>query len=161
MNAILSGDVSAADLGTEVTQTGCKFCPQGLESALRRVAGLSLPLLVTENGIATADDSRRSELIRLALAGVEHMLTDGTDVRGYFHWSALDNLGWMLGCRPAFGLIAVDRATWHRTAKDSATRQRAGVTSGRAGACRRAGQALCWELPTSRPGRHSRWTRRP
>jgi len=54
------------------------------------------------------------------LAGVEQALADGTDARGYFYWSALDNFEWMLGYRPTFGLIAVDRATQHRTVKDSA-----------------------------------------
>jgi hypothetical protein len=80
----------------------------------------TLPLFVTENGIATADDTRRTEFIRLALGGVERALADGIDVRGYFYWSALDNFEWMLGYRPTFGLVAVDRATQRRTVKDSA-----------------------------------------
>jgi beta-glucosidase len=115
------GMIPAADLDAEVTQLGYEFYPQALENVLRRVAGhTTLPLLVTENGIATADDARRTEFIRLALAGVERALADGIDVRGYFYWSALDNFEWMLGYRPTFGLIAVDRATQRRTVKDSA-----------------------------------------
>ena len=104
----------------EVTQLGYEFYPQALGNVLRRAAGAGLPLFVTENGIATADDARRTEFIRLALAGVERALADGTDVRGYFYWSALDNFEWMLGYRPTFGLVAVDRATQARTVKDSA-----------------------------------------
>ncbi len=114
------GDVPAATLGTEVTQMGYEFYPRALEDVLRRAASAGLPLFVTENGIATADDSRRTEFIRLALAGVERALSDGIDVRGYFYWSALDNFEWMLGYRPNFGLIAVDRDTQRRTVKDSA-----------------------------------------
>jgi beta-glucosidase len=114
------GDVPAASLGTEVTQMGYEFYPRALENVLRRAASAGLPLFVTENGIATTDDSRRTEFIRLALAGVERALSDGIDVRGYFYWSALDNFEWMLGYRPNFGLIAVDRDTQRRTVKDSA-----------------------------------------
>jgi beta-glucosidase len=115
------GIVPASAAGAEVTQLGYEIYPQALGNLLRRVAGQSdLPLFVTENGIATADDSRRSEFIRLALEGVERALDGGADVRGYFYWSALDNFEWMLGYRPTFGIIAVDRETQRRTVKDSA-----------------------------------------
>jgi beta-glucosidase len=115
------GEVPAAAMGGELTQMGYEFYPQALENVLRRAAGqATLPLFVTENGIATADDTRRTEFIRLALSGVERALADGIDVRGYFYWSALDNFEWMLGYRPTFGLVAVDRATQRRTVKDSA-----------------------------------------
>ena len=108
-------------MGGELTQMGYEFYPQALENVLRRVAGqTTLPLFVTENGVATADDTRRTEFIRLALGGVERALADGIDVRGYFYWSALDNFEWMLGYRPTFGLVAVDRADQHRTVKASA-----------------------------------------
>ena len=114
------GMIPAAELETELTQMGYEFYPQALEGVLRRVAGTGLPMFVTENGIATADDTRRAEFVRLALGGVERALADGIDVRGYFYWSALDNFEWMLGYRPTFGLVAVDRATQVRTVKDSA-----------------------------------------
>lgn len=104
----------------EVTQMGYEFYPQALGNVLRRATAAGLPLMVTENGIATDDDSRRVEFIRQALAGVERCLADGVDVRGYLHWTALDNFEWMAGYRPRFGLIAVDRATQRRTVKDSA-----------------------------------------
>ena len=114
------GEIPAADMGGELTQMGYEFYPQALEGVLRRAAGAGLPLFVTENGIATADDTRRAEFVRLALGGVARALADGIDVRGYFYWSALDNFEWMLGYRPTFGLVAVDRATQRRTVKDSA-----------------------------------------
>jgi beta-glucosidase len=126
------GMTSAADTEAEVTQLGYEFYPQALGNVLRRVAGQTrLPLFVTENGIATADDTRRTEFIRLALAGVERALADGIDVRGYFYWSALDNFEWMLGYRPTFGIIAVDRDTQRRTVKDSA-RYLGGIARGNA-----------------------------
>jgi beta-glucosidase len=53
---------------------------------------------------------------------VANCLKDGIDVRGYTYWSALDNFEWMMGYRPTFGLIAVDRSTQQRTVKPSARR---------------------------------------
>jgi beta-glucosidase len=106
--------------GAELTQMGYEFYPQALENVLRRAAAAGLPMIVTENGIGTDDDTRRTDFIRLALESVERCLADGVDVRGYYYWSALDNFEWMLGYRPTFGLIAVDRATQQRHVKDSA-----------------------------------------
>ena len=47
-------------------------------------------------------------------------VADECDVRGYFHWSLLDNFEWAEGCRPRFGLVHVDFATGKRAPKDSA-----------------------------------------
>ena len=76
-------------------------------------------LIVTENGIATSDDSRRVEFIRRALHGVEKCISDGIPVMGYCHWSLMDNFEWQKGLSMTFGLIAVDRATQKRTPKES------------------------------------------
>ena len=108
--------------GTELTLMGYEFYPQSLEATIRRateVAG-NLPVLVTESGIGTNDDSRRIAYVTQALQGVSSCLQDGIDVRGYIYWSALDNFEWALGYEPTFGLIAVDRETQKRTPKPSA-----------------------------------------
>jgi len=73
-----------------------------------------------QNPEGTADDERRMEYIRRAVRGVANCVRDGIKVRGYTYWSALDNFEWMLGYRPTFGLIAVDRSTQQRTVKPSA-----------------------------------------
>jgi beta-glucosidase len=75
--------------------------------------------MVTENGIATADDERRIAYTDGALRGVHAAIADGVTTLGYQHWSALDNYEWASGYRPTFGLIAVDRATFARTPKPS------------------------------------------
>jgi len=77
-------------------------------------------VLVTENGLSTTDDSRRIAFVERALQGVKNCLEDDIPVMGYTYWSLLDNYEWMLGYRPTFGLIAVDRSTQQRTVKDSA-----------------------------------------
>jgi beta-glucosidase len=107
--------------GVEVTQMGYEFWPEALEQTIRYASQQAkVPVYVTENGISTEDDTRRIEYIRRALAGVQHCLDDGVDVRGYIHWSLLDNFEWMLGFRPKFGLVAVNHETQERTPKPSA-----------------------------------------
>ncbi|MGO7984124.1 family 1 glycosylhydrolase, partial [Rhizobium johnstonii] len=67
---------------------------------------------------ATADDERRIAYTTGALQGLLDTIADGIDVRGYLHWSALDNFEWG-HWEPTFGLIAVDRETFVRTPKPS------------------------------------------
>ena len=68
---------------------------------MRRAAAYTgLPVLVTENGLATEDDPERIEFITTALQGLHRCISDGIDVRGYFVWSLLDNFEWHLGIRP-------------------------------------------------------------
>lgn len=109
------------DDGIEVTQMGYEFWPDALEATIRRAAAVAgIPVIVTENGIATEDDSRRIAYLERALRGVATCLEDGLDVRGYIYWSALDNFEWSAGYRLTFGLIEVDRRTQLRTPKPSA-----------------------------------------
>ena len=106
--------------GAELTQMDYEFYPEGLEHVIRKVhEGFPGDLYVTENGIATADDSRRVEFIRRAVAGVERCLQDGIPVKGYFYWSLMDNFEWQKGFSMQFGLVAVDRETMARTPKES------------------------------------------
>ena len=97
-----------------------EFYPQALANVIRRVAeDFKGDLIVTENGIATADDSRRVAFIETALAGVKSCLEEGLPMKGYFYWSLLDNFEWQKGFSMTFGLIAVDRTTQTRHPKES------------------------------------------
>ncbi|HLM04765.1 MAG TPA: family 1 glycosylhydrolase, partial [Blastococcus sp.] len=100
---------------------GMERRPEALGAAVRRAAEVlpDVPLLVTENGIATADDEDRIRFTDEALRGLAGAIADGADVRGYLHWSLLDNFEWMLGYAPTFGLVSVDRETFARTPKPS------------------------------------------
>jgi beta-glucosidase len=107
--------------GVPVTQMGDEVWPQGLEQAVRYAAGQAkVPVYVTEHGIGTGDDAQRVDFIRRALVGLHKCIADGVDVRGYFHWSLMDNFEWEHGYAMTFGLIAVDRSTQQRTPKESA-----------------------------------------
>lgn len=106
--------------GVERTLTGWEYYPDALGHALRHTWDVTggVPMLVTENGLATRDDARRIDYTTGALRGLAAALQDGLDIRGYLHWSLLDNYEWG-SFRPTFGLIAVDHETFERTAKPS------------------------------------------
>jgi beta-glucosidase len=114
--------LEGAPEGAELTQTAWAYRPDALEIALRRAWEVTggTPMIVTENGIATSDDRRRIDYTTGALHGVAQTLADGLDVRGYLHWTFIDNFEWVHGYAITFGLVAVDRATFERTPKDSA-----------------------------------------
>ncbi|MFG3259868.1 glycoside hydrolase family 1 protein [Streptomyces sp. NPDC048172] len=119
--------------GAETTLTGWEVYPEALAEAVLHTSGIvgpRVPVIVTENGIATGDDARRIAYTRQALSGLARVMEQGVDVRGYFHWSALDNYEWG-SYRPTFGLIGVDRATFARTPKPSARWLGALARSGR------------------------------
>jgi beta-glucosidase len=116
--------VLPGEAGVEmVAEMDYEVWPFALEATLRRaweVTGGEIPLLVTENGLCTNDDTKRIAYVHEALRGVLRCLADGIDVRGYTYWSLLDNFEWSLGYAPRFGLVEVDRTTFVRTPKPSA-----------------------------------------
>jgi beta-glucosidase len=81
----------------------------------------TLPLVVSEAGIATDAGARRAENIVRVLEAIARARDEGVDVRGYYHWSLTDNFEWAEGFGPHFGLYRVDYATYARTATDGAT----------------------------------------
>lgn len=108
--------------GAEITQMDYEYYPEGLEHVIRRVyEEMPMPIMVTENGIATADDTRRVAYIQTAMKDVENCIQDGIPVKGYMYWSMMDNFEWQKGFGMTFGLISVDRTTQTRTAKPSLT----------------------------------------
>ena len=106
--------------GVETTLTGWEYFPPALGIATRHAWELTqhTPVLVTENGIATGDDSRRIDYVHDALVGLHDAMADGIQVHGYLHWSALDNYEWG-SYRPTFGLMSSDRETFARSVKPS------------------------------------------
>lgn len=110
------------EAGVEVTAAGYEFRPEAIGATLRRAWEVTgrRPLIVTESGIATDDDRRRVEYIDRSIDAMRGAMADGVDVRGFIHWSALDNFEWHHGYAQRFGLIAVDRETQERTVKPSA-----------------------------------------
>jgi len=101
------------------TLVGTAYRPDALGMAVAHTHEVTgLPILITENGIATDDDERRIAYTTGALHGLADAIAAGADVRGYLHWSLLDNYEWG-HWRPTFGLVAVDRTTFERRPKPS------------------------------------------
>ncbi len=84
---------------------------EGLGIVLRRLADElpGRPLLIAEHGVGTTDDDWRVDILRSSLAEVESALADGVDVRGFFHWTGIDNYEWLHGFDVPFGLFDRDR----------------------------------------------------
>ena len=108
------------ELGEEKTDLGWKIYPPGLGQVLEELKKYRRPIVITENGLADAEDSRRTRFIVEHLREVLTALGKGVDVRGYVHWSLLDNFEWADGFSPRFGLVAVDYVTQKRTIRKSA-----------------------------------------
>jgi len=88
-----------------------------------------LPIIITENGLSSHDwvsvdghvhDHARIDFLTRYLRQIERAIKDGVDIRGYFHWSIMDNFEWAEGYKHRFGLVHVDYQTQRRTLKDSA-----------------------------------------
>jgi len=107
--------------GAPTNQMGAEVFPPSLGGAVRYAhAATGLPIMVTEHGLGTNDDAQRAAFIPAALAGLKAAIDDGIPVKGYVHWSLLDNFEWIFGYGPHFGLVAVDRTTFERSPKPSA-----------------------------------------
>lgn len=100
-----------------VPAMGYEYWAQGLYDVLRDFGTRwpKLPLAVTESGIATTVGERRAENVVRALEQIDRARGTGIDVRGYYHWSLMDNFEWAEGFGPKFGLYSVDSASYART----------------------------------------------
>lgn len=114
--AVLTDPVipSCAD-GEIMTDMPYAIYPQGFYDAIMDVAQCELPIYITENGIADAQDNRRDLWIRTYLGALNKAVADGADVRGFYYWSIMDNYEWDMGYEKKFGLYAVDMETKERT----------------------------------------------
>ncbi len=102
------------------TDTGWYVYPRGLYEAIEYASRLRKPMYITENGIADASDRRRPDFIRSHILYLRRALAEGFDVRGYFHWTLVDNLEWNEGFKAKFGLYAYDPQTKERIPRRSA-----------------------------------------
>ena len=86
------------------------------------------PIYITENGLSCHDvissdgkvhDPNRIAFVESYLKQLKKASADGVDIRGYFHWSLMDNFEWHSGYADRFGMIYVDYPTQKRIIKDS------------------------------------------
>jgi beta-glucosidase len=98
--------------------------PEGIYKVLQEVKNNfgDIPIYIMENGIPTQkglEDQERSDFIQKHIEYVQKAISDGVDVRGYFHWSLVDNFEWAWGYEPKFGLIEIDREMLEKTPRKS------------------------------------------
>lgn len=121
---LVFGDPTGGPLGEDdlpVSDLGWAIYPEGLAKVVRRTwRRYRIPIYITENGIADRADVQRKLFIQDHLRCLHDAIADGADVRGYFHWSLVDNFEWREGFAPRFGLVEVDYATQDRRIRDSA-----------------------------------------
>jgi beta-glucosidase len=94
--------------------TGWEVYPAGLALVLERFAAFGLPVLITENGVATDDETLRRDALLQHLHSLARAVEKGVHVLGYLYWSLMDNFEWTLGVQARFGLAAVDFTTQQR-----------------------------------------------
>jgi beta-glucosidase len=102
--------------GAGLTDNGWEIIPEAFPALLQEAASAGFPLVVSENGLADANDRLRSRFLETHMDAINR---SGVPVHGYFHWSLLDNYEWLDGFGPKFGLYAVDRTTMQRTPRPS------------------------------------------
>jgi beta-glucosidase len=117
----LAGQPMIDPRGNPVGDNGWELYPDGMSRALETAwQKYQLPILVTENGVSDAADAKRPWFLVQNVAAMQRAVGNGVDVRGYLHWSLVDNFEWTEGYHQHFGLIAVDFATQTRTPRPSA-----------------------------------------
>jgi beta-glucosidase len=112
----------AAWCARRYSSLGWEIYPDGLRNVLQEFSRYGLPMVITENGIATSDESERTGYLESHLRSLAAAVRSGLDVRGYCYWSLLDNFEWAEGFNAKFGLAAVDFATQQRTSREAALR---------------------------------------
>ncbi len=108
------------ETSTAVSDIGWEIYPEGIYHLLKIFAEYGKPIYVTENGVADARDAMRGRFITDHIFWIRKAMKEGADVRGYFHWSLLDNFEWDKGFWPRFGLVEVDYKTLKRKIRPSA-----------------------------------------
>jgi beta-glucosidase len=106
--------------GAEMSDGGYgEVYPEGLYRLLKRLAAHGKPIYVTENGLPDEDDDQRPHFLLTHLAAMHRAIEEGIPVKGYFHWSLVDNFEWAEGWTLRFGLIALDVETQKRAVRRS------------------------------------------
>lgn len=121
LSKVLPIGISFTLPGETKTDMGWAVHPEGLGRILRFVKNYGVPIYITENGIADAKDDRRLKYTTLHLREIAAQIENGIDIRGYYHWSLLDNFEWIKGFGPRFGLIEVNYKSFDRKLRGSAS----------------------------------------
>ena len=104
----------------KISDMGWELYPESMYHLLKEWTKHGKPIYITESGLADAQDLQRAWFIAEVIQNINRACEEGVDVRGYFHWSLLDNFEWDQGFWPRFGLVDVDYKTLERKIRPSA-----------------------------------------
>ncbi|MEK7160494.1 MAG: glycoside hydrolase family 1 protein [Patescibacteria group bacterium] len=117
---VLKGVMTNQNKNVETTDVGWEILPKGIYHVLKDLKKYNKPIYITENGLADAKDDKRTQFIEEHLKWIYKAISENVDIRGYFHWSLLDNFEWDKGFWPRFGLVEVNYQTLERKIRPSA-----------------------------------------
>jgi beta-glucosidase len=107
--------------GSDLSPTGfIANEPQGLWTALTWAYRFGLPIYITENGVEDDKDTLRPRYLAAHIRQMWRAVNFNWPVRGYFHWSLVDNFEWERGWTQRFGLWELDLQTQERRKRPSA-----------------------------------------
>ena len=119
LNFYISKKFGKKDLFPQ-TEMGWDVNPEGFFHCLMELLPFKKPVYVLENGLADSSDSQRAEYIMSHVKALHQALLQGLPVKGYIHWSLLDNFEWSFGFSKRFGLVEIDYNTQKRNIRKSA-----------------------------------------
>jgi beta-glucosidase len=107
---LTEGCLVVEDQSKCVPDMGYEYYEPGVYKILKDFSNRwpQLPMTISESGLATDTGARRSEHIARSLEQIARARDEGVDIRGYYHWSLIDNFEWALGWKPRFGLYSVN-----------------------------------------------------
>lgn len=97
-----------------------EYAPQGFYQIIREVSALGKPIYITENGLPDRDDDQRPRWLLAHIHQMHRAIAEGSDVRGYYHWTFTDNFEWSEGWGLRFGLVELNSETQERQLRPSA-----------------------------------------
>ncbi|MDW8279992.1 MAG: glycoside hydrolase family 1 protein [bacterium] len=103
-----------------ISDLGWELRPQSIYYVLKDLKKFNKPIYITENGLADKKDTKRAWFIFETLKNIYKAINEGVDIRGYLHWSLIDNFEWDKGFWPRFGLIEVNYKNLNRKIRPSA-----------------------------------------
>jgi beta-glucosidase len=106
--------------GQSLSDIGWEIYPEGIYWVLKNLSKFKKPIYILENGLADSKDRFRENFIRDHLFWIYKAIEEGIDIRGYFHWSLIDNFEWDRGFFPRFGLIEINYQDLERKPRPSA-----------------------------------------
>jgi beta-glucosidase len=113
--------VRSVTKGADVSDLDWEIYPEGMGRLISMIHAKNptLPVWITENGLADASDEKRIPFIKAHLAEVAEQIENGVKIEGYCHWTLNDNFEWAEGYTAHFGFYSLEPVTLNRIPRAS------------------------------------------